>query len=152
MAHGLAETGPKNMQVFLRGNPAKLGDVAPRRFLRVLSSDTPPSFSEKTSGRLELANAIASRDNPLTARVIVNRLWQRHFGRGLVGTASNFGELGDRPSHPELLDYLAVRLMEQGWSLKTIHREIMLSTVYQLSADASPANLAKDADNRWLWR
>ncbi len=150
IAHGLADASPQNMKVFLRGNPAKLGDIAPRRFLQVLTTDA-PAFS-KGSGRLELADAIASRSNPLTARVIVNRLWQGHFGRGLVGTASNFGELGDRPSHPELLDYLACRLMDQGWSLKAIHREIVRSTTYQLSSDDSPANSTKDASNRWLWR
>ncbi|MEI7688155.1 MAG: DUF1553 domain-containing protein, partial [Planctomycetota bacterium] len=134
------------------GNPAKLGEVAPRRFLRVIAGDEPQPFSATASGRLELANAIASRDNPLTARVMVNRVWQRHFGRGIVGTSSNFGELGDRPTHPELLDYLAVRFMDQNWSLKALHREILLSNVYQTSADASPENLTKDADNRWLWR
>ncbi len=150
VAHGLAEGSPQNMKVFLRGNPAKLGDVAPRRFLQVLSTDS-PAFS-KGSGRLELADAIANRNNPLTARVIVNRLWQGHFGRGLVGTTSNFGELGERPSHPELLDYLACRLMDQGWSLKAIHREIVLSTTYQLSSDDSAINSTKDAGNRWLWR
>jgi hypothetical protein len=151
IAHGLAETTPQDMKVFLRGNPAKLGDVAPRRFLHVLAKSDPQSFT-KGSGRLELAEAIASKDNPLTARVIVNRLWQRHFGRGLVGTPSNFGELGDRPSHPELLDYLACRLVERGWSLKAMHREIMLSAVYQTSSETDPASLAKDGDNRWLGR
>src|SRR5262249_32467346 len=104
------------------------------------------------SGRLELADAIASKDNPLTARIIVNRIWLHHFGRGLVGTPSNFGKLGDRPSHPELLDYLACRFMESGWSLKALHREIMRSAVYQSGSGRDEKNFASDADNRYLWR
>jgi hypothetical protein len=135
----------------VRGNPANQGETAPRRFLKVLSSDTPPPFS-KGSGRLELANAIASRENPLTARVIVNRIWQHHFGRGLVGTPDNFGKLGEPPSHPELLDYLTMRFMESGWSIKSLHREIMLAATYQLSSDRDEANMQRDADNRYLWR
>ena len=131
MAHGLAEAGAANMKVFVRGNPAKLGEVAPRRFLRILAGEDRAVF-RSGSGRRELADWIASKDNPLTARVIVNRVWQYHFGRALVGTPSNFGQLGERPSHPELLDYLACRLMASGWSLKALHREIMLSAVYQL--------------------
>ncbi len=151
IAHGLAEANAADMKVFLRGNPAKPGPVAPRRFLQVLAGDHPPHFTHG-SGRLELADAIASKDNPLTARIIVNRIWLHHFGRGLVGTPSNFGKLGERPSHPELLDYLACRLMESGWSLKTLHREIMLSAVYQLGSGRDEKNFAIDGDNRWLWR
>lgn len=151
ITHGLADVGSNNMKVFLRGDPAKLGEVAPRRFLKILAGDDPKPFTQG-SGRLELAEAIASKDNPLTARVIVNRVWQYHFGRALVGTPSNFGELGDRPSHPELLDYLACRLMESGWSLKTLHKEIMLSAVYQLGSESDDKNFSTDADNRWLWR
>jgi Protein of unknown function (DUF1549)/Protein of unknown function (DUF1553)/Planctomycete cytochrome C len=150
-AHGLAEATPADMKVFLRGNPAKLGDVAPRRFLHVLAGDSPKPFTHG-SGRLDLADAVASADNPLTARVFVNRIWQRHFGRGLVGTASNFGQLGERPTHPELLDYLASRFVEQKWSVKAIHREILMSAVYRASSAPIPANMAKDADNRWLWK
>jgi hypothetical protein len=99
-----------------------------------------------------LAEAIASRDNPLTARVIVNRIWQHHFGQGLVRTPSNFGQQGDRPSHPELLDFLASELMDNGWSIKKLHREIMLSSVYQLSAEYIAKNAAEDPENRLLWR
>ncbi len=150
IAHGLAETTPVNMKVFKRGNPAKLGEEAPRRFLKILSEDPKP-FTQG-SGRLELAEAIASKDNPLTARVIVNRVWQYHFGRPIVGTPSNFGALGDRPSHPELLEYLAVHFMETGWSFKKLHREIMLSSVYQLSAERDEKNFNIDGDNRWFWR
>ncbi len=101
---------------------------------------------------MDLAKAIASRENPLTARVIVNRVWQHHFGRGLVATPDNFGKLGEQPSHPELLDYLTIRFMDQGWSLKSLHREIMLSATYQLSTESDEANLQRDADNRFLWR
>jgi cytochrome c553 len=151
VAHGLAEANAADMKVFLRGNPAKLGPVAPRRFLQVLAGENAPRFSQG-SGRLELANAIATKDNPLTARVMVNRVWQNHFGRGLVATPSNFGKLGERPTHPELLDYLACRLVDSGWSLKTLHREIMLSAVYQLASVRDESNFAIDTDNRFLWR
>ncbi len=150
IAHGLAETKPTNMKIFQRGNPAKLGDEAPRRFLKILA-ENPKPFTQG-SGRLELADAIASNDNPLTARVMVNRVWQYHFGRPIVGTPSNFGSLGDRPSHPELLDFLSVRFMEMGWSFKKLHREIMLSSVYQLSSERDEKNLNSDGDNRWFWR
>jgi hypothetical protein len=148
MAHALAEAAPTDMHVYVRGNPAQQGDLAPRRFLRVLAGDDPPHFT-KGSGRLELANAIASKDNPLTARVIVNRVWAWHFGRGLVGTPSNFGQLGERPTHPELLDDLAARFVENGWSLKWLHREIVLSATYQQD---SAAHETVDPDNRLLGR
>jgi mono/diheme cytochrome c family protein len=150
IAHGLAETTPANMKVFYRGNPAKQLEEAPRRFLKILTENPQPF--KQGSGRLELAEAIASKDNPLTARVMVNRVWQYHFGRPIVGTPSNFGHLGDRPTHPELLDYLAVSFMENGWSLKKLHREIMLSAVYQLSSEQNEKNFSTDGDNRWLWR
>ena len=150
IAHGLAETTPTNMKIFQRGNPAKLGDEAPRRFLKILADNRKP-FTQG-SGRLELADAIASKDNPLTARVIVNRVWQYHFGRPIVSTPSNFGAMGDRPSHPELLDYLAVDFMAKGWSFKKLHREIMLSSVYQLSSERDEKNFNIDGDNRWFWR
>jgi hypothetical protein len=99
-----------------------------------------------------LAEAIASKDNPLTARVIVNRVWGWHFGRGLVGTPSNFGQLGERPTHPELLDDLAARFVESGWSLKWLHREIMLSATYQEGSETSAKSQAADPDNRLHWR
>src|SRR5262249_55439644 len=124
-----------NMKVHIRGSATNLGEEAPRHFLSILCADAPAPFV-KGSGRLELANAIASRDNPLTARVIVNRVWKNHFGKGIVRTPSNFGSLGERPTHPELLDYLAHQFVEHGWSLKKLHREIMLSAVYQLSSKA----------------
>jgi hypothetical protein len=139
------------MKVYVRGDPAQQGPVAPRRFLRVLAGDEPPRFT-KGSGRAELADAIASKDNPLTARVIANRLWQHHFGRGIVGTPSNFGALGEKPTHPELLDWLASELIDSGWSLKHLHRLIVTSAAYRLGSAAHEGNSAKDPDNRLLWR
>jgi hypothetical protein len=151
VAHSLTEGKPANAKIHIRGNVKELGEEAPRRFLAVLSSPEAPTFAQG-SGRLELAQAIASRENPLTARVFVNRVWQHHFGRGLVGTPSNFGLLGERPTHPELLDHLAARFMASGWSLKQLHREIMLSATYRLAATSNPANHERDPDNRLLWR
>lgn len=147
---GIAES-PKarNLRVHLRGNPDNLGEEVPRRFIAVLSQGEPVPFTTG-SGRLELAEMIAH--HPLTARVIVNRVWQYHFGSGIVRTASNFGTLGDHPSHPELLEHLTSRFIESGYSLKRLHREIMLSATYQLSSDYSEENYAKDSDNRLLWR
>jgi cytochrome c553 len=149
--HTIAEAPAADMKVYQRGDPNREGDVAPRRFLRVLGGDEPQPFTQG-SGRLELARAIASKDNPLTARVIVNRVWQHHFGKGLVGTPSNFGRLGQRPTHPELLDHLATRFIAHGWSLKWLHREILLSATYQLSSDDEAQNRQVDPANRLLWR
>jgi mono/diheme cytochrome c family protein len=142
---------PKDERVRIRGSADNPGDVAPRRFLSILSEGEPQRFS-KGSGRLELAEAIASPSNPLTARVMVNRIWQHHFGQGIVRTPSNFGQMGERPSHPELLDYLASRFVEDGWSLKKLHREILLSATYQLSSEYSDKNFAVDPGNQLLWR
>jgi len=142
---------PANLKVYIRGNKETQGEEAPRGFLSVLCEGEPIPFT-KGSGRLELAKAIANPKNPLTARVMVNRIWQHHFGTGLVTTASNFGRLGERPSHPELLDYLAARFVELGWSIKAIHREILLSATYALSAKSSAQNSAVDPDNRLLWQ
>ncbi len=136
-------------RVRIGGSAANLGEEVPRRFLTVLSDGQP--FTQG-AGRLELAEAIASPTNPLTARVAVNRIWHHHFGAGIVRTPSDFGFMGDRPSHPEVLDYLAARFVESGWSAKTIHREIMLSSAYQLSSQKVTANLDTDPDNRLLWR
>ncbi|MEZ5398624.1 MAG: PSD1 and planctomycete cytochrome C domain-containing protein [Bryobacteraceae bacterium] len=142
---------PHNVRIQIRGSRDNLGDEAPRAFLSVLATGDPEPF-QSGSGRRELAEAIAGRDNPLTARVWVNRVWSYHFGRPLVGTPSNFGQLGEKPSHPELLDYLAARFMEQGWSLKSLHREILLSAAWRRSAANNPANFARDPDNRYFWR
>jgi hypothetical protein len=134
-----------------RGNPNRPGPVVPRRFLTVLSGEDSKSFTQG-SGRLELARAIVTDGAPLAARVIVNRVWKHHFGRGLVETPSDFGRQGDRPSHPELLDDLAARFVAAGWSLKWLHREIMLSSAYQQTSEPDKAKQATDPDNRWLWR
>jgi hypothetical protein len=151
VAHGIAEASPVDLKVYVRGNPAKQGDVAPRRFLHVVAGNDPPRFTQG-SGRKELAEAIADPKNPLTARVMVNRIWQQHFGRGIVGTPSNFGKLGEPPTHPELLDYLAARFVEQGRSVKKLHREIMLSATYRLSSEKEAHATEIDPENRLLWR
>ena len=113
-------------------------------------SNQPPITRE--SGRRELAAWIASPTNPLTARVIVNRVWQWHFGEGLVRTPNNLGMTSEQPSHPALLDWLAVRFVQDGWSLKALHRHIMLSQAYQRSSRASPEQVSRDPENRWLAR
>jgi hypothetical protein len=142
---------PFDPHVFMRGNPGRQGPAIPRRFLKVLSSTDRTPF-QKGSGRLELAQAIASATNPLTARVFVNRAWLWHFGKGLVGTPSDFGLRSDPPSHPELLDYLAGEFIKSGWSIKDLHRRIMLSNTYQQQSVPRPAELAADPENRLLWR
>ena len=147
-AMGVSEGSVTNLAVHIRGSHLKLGKVQPRRFLQVLSPAEPKPLGEKTSGRLGLAHQIASADNPLTARVFVNRLWRWHFGRGLVGTPDNFGTTGDRPTHPELLDWLAGWFMENGWSVKKLHRLILASATYQMSSQAAPSSLKRDPDNQ----
>lgn len=142
---------PRDLPIFVRGNAGNHGEVVPRRFVEVLSTDGPKRF-KRGSGRLELARAIASPENPLTARVIVNRIWQFHFGRGLVASPSNFGALGERPTHPELLDDLAVRFVENGWSLKWLHREIVTSATYRQSSTASENSRRVDPEGRLLTR
>jgi len=160
---------PGNARVFIRGNPGNPGEEVPRRFLTVLSGKDSKPFTQG-SGRLELAQAIASKDNPLTARVMVNRVWMHHFGAGLVRTPGDFGTRGEPPTHPELLDWLAATFVAKeeggrrkddkghpvtdgcGWSLKKLHRLIMLSNAYQMSSDFNPRNFAVDPDNRLLWR
>jgi hypothetical protein len=142
---------PKNERVRISGSAENLGEEVPRHFLSILSDGDPAPF-KKGSGRLELAEDIASPKNPLTARVFVNRIWRYHFGAGIVRTPSDFGLMGDRPSNPELLEYLASRFIEEGWSIKKLNREIMLSAVYSLSSENSEKNFAIDPENRLLWR
>jgi hypothetical protein len=137
--------------VFWRGNPGRPGPAVPRRFLRLLSGSDRKPF-QNGSGRLELARAIADARNPLTARVLVNRVWQWHFGKGLVTTASDFGVRSDPPSHPKLLDYLASEFIASDWSIKSLHRRIMLSSTYQQRSDPRTAELEHDPENRLLWR
>ena len=138
-------------QVFVRGNPGNRGESVPRQFLSVLSGENRQPFGAG-SGRLELARAIASRDNPLTARVIVNRVWLHYFENPLVRTPSDFGLRSEPPSHPELLDYLAASLVEHNWSLKDLHRLILKSSAYQQASVDRPECRAADPENQYLWR
>jgi hypothetical protein len=145
-----ASAKPLDPHVMTRGDRHKPGQEVPRRFLQALASVDARSYHN--DGRLELAQAIASEKNPLTARVIVNRVWQQHFGRGLVATPDNFGAMGERPSHPELLDHLAAWFIEHGWSIKALHRYILASATWQQSSAIQPFALEKDPANRLLWR
>ena len=143
--------GPQDLHLFIRGNPNRLGEVVPRRFLQVLSHEDSQKF-QQGSGRLDLAKSITGDAAPLAARVIVNRIWLAHFGHGLVTTPSNLGQSGERPSHPELLDDLAARFIEHGWSLKWLHREMVLSATYRQSSRSDRPESQRDPDNRWLSR
>jgi len=138
-------------RVFRRGNPNNRGDEVPIQFLGFLAGDHRQAFTNG-SGRLELAEAIVAPDNPLTTRVLVNRVWMHHFGRPLVLTPSDFGTRAEPPSHPLLLDYLAATFMEQGWSLKSLHRTLMLSTAYQQSSLPRVEAAKVDSENQLLWR
>lgn len=142
--------GPRDLPAFIRGNPNRPGPVIPRRFLTVLSQDPQPY--EHGSGRLELAESITTEAAPLAARVIVNRIWCEHFGQGIVDTPSNFGAQGNRPTHPGLLDDLAARFIAGSWSLKRLHREILLSATWQQSSAPNSNSDRADPDNRWLSR
>jgi hypothetical protein len=138
--------------IAVRGNVHSKGAVVPRGVLQVPTLGPPPVIPANESGRRQLAGWIASKDNPLTARVMVNRVWHHLFGAGIVRTVDNFGSTGEPPSHPELLDYLALRFVEQGWSVKTLIREVMLSHAYRLASTPSPEATVVDPENRLLWR
>jgi hypothetical protein len=143
---------PVDPVIFLRGNPSNRGPVVERHFLSCLvEAEKPPAF-EHGSGRREMAEAIADRDNPLTARVWVNRIWAHLFGTGLVTTTSDFGTRGTPPSHPELLDWLACEFMDDGWSTKRLIRRIVMSSTYRQTSDERPECVAVDPENRLLWR
>ncbi len=151
-AHALEDLPtPIESHVFTRGNPNSRGDAAPRQLPAFLTNHQAKPFMQG-SGRLELARAIASKDNPLTARVIVNRVWMHHFGQGLVRTPSDFGLRSDPPSHPELLDWLAATFIEDGWSLKMLHRRILLSAAYAQRSDDRAEAARIDPENRLLWK
>jgi len=152
MAHTLVDGTGRDLNVYLAGDPKKHGEPALRSFPAIFNSGQRRPFKSNGSGRRELADAIASPENPLTARVMANRVWAGHFGFGLVRTLSNFGQLGERPSHPELLDFLAVQLMESGWSLKNLHRQIMLSATYRQSSSGDAVGQELDPENRLLWQ
>jgi mono/diheme cytochrome c family protein len=144
-------TKPHDSPLFLRGEVENKGEIVPRRFLQILSGPNAPPFRDG-SGRLQLAYAIVNPANPLTSRVLVNRVWLHHFGEGIVTTPDDFGNQSDPPSHPELLDYLALRFMQEGWSIKKLHRLIMLSSTYQQSSQNNPRYALIDPRNRLLWR
>ncbi len=155
-ANVLMDVGPKvakDYPVLIRGEAQNRGEVVPRRFLEVLSPDPKkrPAF-KNGSGRLELAQAIASPGNPLTARVLVNRIWQEHFGAGFVATPDDLGNMSSPPTHPELLDYLAATFVENGWSVKKLHRQIVLSRTYQQSSENNSRFATMDPQNTLLWR
>ncbi len=145
---GSPHAGVHDVRIHLRGRYDHLGDLVPRRFPEVLAGKDQKPITEG-SGRLQLAEWLTRPDNPLTARVMVNRIWQHHFGEGVVATPSNFGKLGGRPSHPELLDYLADRFVKSGWSIKAMHRLMMLSATYRQSCENEKSNL--DPENRLLY-
>lgn len=141
-----------DLQIHLRGSHWSLGETVPRRFLRAISVADSPEIPAKESGRLQLAQWLTRPDHPLTSRVITNRVWRWHFGRGIVPSVDNFGRLGEKPSNQPLLDYLAVSFIEQGWSLKALHRQLMLSNTYQQSSAYNPKAVEADPENVQLWR
>ncbi len=151
VTHTLADSGNKDMAVALRGNLRKPGQVVPRQFPRILARDNAKPFT-RGSGRLDLAEALVDPSNPLTARVFVNRAWKWHFGRGLVRSPSNFGTLGEEPTHPDLLTWLAADFVKHGWSIKRLHRTILLSATYRQSAAFNRKAFTTDGDNRLVWR
>ncbi|MFO1458302.1 MAG: PSD1 and planctomycete cytochrome C domain-containing protein [Verrucomicrobiota bacterium] len=142
---------PVDSYVHIRGDRAKRGPVVPRRTLEILGGADRKPFKQG-SGRLELARSITDPRNPLTARVLVNRVWMYHFGRGLVPTPDDLGTMSEAPSHPELLDYLAAEFVEKGWALKPLHKRILMSAAYQQSSETRPDYQAKDPENRLVWR
>ena len=143
---------PKNCRINIRGEVKDLGPEVPRGYVSVLTVAQSPSITPNQSGRLQLAVWMTNKTNPLTARVMANRVWYHLFGRGIVETVDNFGALSEPPTHPELLDYLAVRFVQQGWSVKQLIREIVLSRTYQLSSEHSEAAYGIDPDNTLVWR
>ncbi len=149
MACAVGEGEPVEQRIFVRGNHSSRGQAVPKGFPQVIGGYALPS-DDNASGRLELARWIASAANPLTARVMVNRIWQWHFGEGLVRTPSNFGRMGQRPTHPELLDFLARHFVESGWSVKAMHRLILDSAAYRMSSEVTAPAAALDPSNR-LW-
>jgi mono/diheme cytochrome c family protein len=142
---------PVDPVVFVRGNPNNRGAGVPRRFIQIAWPREPEPIKQG-SGRLELAQSLTSPENPLTARVIVNRVWTHHFGFGIVRTPSDFGTRGEQPTHPELLDTLASRFMQEGWSLKKLHRWILTSSTWMQASDLRPQVFVKDPENRLIWR
>ncbi|MCA9103234.1 MAG: PSD1 domain-containing protein [Planctomycetales bacterium] len=147
----LDQETPHEPHIFVRGSVHNQGDQVPRRFLSLIAGDDAPPFTQG-SGRLEMAQAVVADGNPLTARVAVNRIWQQHFGHGLVRTSGDFGTRGESPTHPELLDFLTDDFRRNGWSQKRLHRMIVLSATYRQASDDRPDCAAADPENRLLWR
>ena len=152
LAYAVKEGEPTDARIQKSGNPWRKGDVVKRRFPEFLGDGTVLDIPEDASGRLQLAEWLTRPDNPLTARVMVNRIWQFHFGKPIVATPSNFGLQGAPPTHPELLDWLAVQFIESGWSVKAMHRLIMSSLTYQRASVHNTANAAIDSGNQYYWR
>jgi hypothetical protein len=148
---GVAEGAITDVAVHVRGSHLRLGELIARRVPRVLAGSHPPAFDRYQSGRLDLARWLVRPNHPLTSRVIVNRVWRWHFGQGLARTPDNFGLLGEPPSHPELLDWLAHWFMGHGWSMKALHRQILLSATYQMSSAHEERGATADPENRLLW-
>lgn len=151
-AMGVVDAEPIDVPIHVRGSHLSLGREVPRGVPLVLAKGDPALKNRQQSGRLELANWLASSENPLTARVWVNRVWRWHFGKAIVSTPDNFGLLGTEPSHPELLDWLAIEFMQNGWSTKQLHRQIMRSKTYQMSSEFDMNNAAIDPENKFFWR
>jgi hypothetical protein len=150
-AYAVQDGKPGDARVQMRGEVEQQGPVVKRGMPKFLAADQ-CDIPANASGRLQLAQWLTRPDNPLTARVMVNRLWQHHFGKGIVTTPSNFGLRGDEPTHPELLAWLAARFVDSGWSIKALHRLILLSRTYQLSSSHDEVNAVRDPGNRWYWR
>ncbi len=152
-AMAVSEGTVEDLPIHLRGNHTTLGkERLPRRFPRIIASEKQTAIAADRSGRLEFARWLTEPNHPLTARVAVNRIWQGHFGEGLVRSPDNFGLLGDKPTHPELLDWLSQRFIAVGWSTKSLHREVMLSSAYQMQTTFNEAAFLADPDNRLWWR
>jgi hypothetical protein len=151
-AMGAAEGTVADVAIHLRGSHLSLGEVVPRHVPPALAGPSAPQFLPDQSGRIQFAQWITDPQHPLTSRVIVNRVWRWHFGQGLVRTPDNFGLLGEEPTHPELLDWLARRFAVTGWSIKELHRLILLSSTYRQSDRPQPGVAEKDPENRLLGR
>jgi hypothetical protein len=151
-AMGVRDGQIADLQIHTRGSHWTLGASVPRRFLRVISGDNQAPVGANESGRLQLAQWMTQKDHPLTSRVMANRIWRWHFGKGIVPSVDNFGRLGEKPTNQPLLDWLAVEFVKQGWSIKAMHRQIMLSNVYQLSTELDAKSSEVDPENTYLWR
>lgn len=151
-AMGVQDQQISNLKVHIRGSHLNLGQEVPRRVPQMFVSTEVPKFPADQSGRLQLASWLTAADHPLTSRVITNRIWRWHFGRGIVSATDNFGHLGDAPSHPQLLDHLALELIDHQWSLKHLHRQIVLSSTYRMSSRFNARAAQVDPENNWLWR